>query len=146
MTEFTSEIKQLPYSKTTIYEVLSDLRNLEELKNRIPQGKIQAVSFERDSCIVNISAVGNDVRVSIVEREPDKMIKFTVDRLPVEFYMWVQLKEVNPQNTQIKLTAKAELNPVLKPMVSGPLQTGLNQIADILTAIPYETLGKKHQN
>ncbi|MDR2692008.1 MAG: SRPBCC family protein [Dysgonamonadaceae bacterium] len=143
MTEFTSEIKQLPHSGTTVYEVLSDLSNLEKLKEQLPDSKIQAVTFERDYCTFNISAVGN-VRVTIVEREPGKTIKFTADQSPIEFYLWIQLKEVDSQSTRIKLTLKAELNPVLKPMVSGMLQTGLDQIADVLAAIPYETLGKKH--
>jgi carbon monoxide dehydrogenase subunit G len=145
MTEFTSEIKQLPYNEAIIYEVLSDLNNLEKVKDRIPQDKIQDFSFDRDSCVFNVSPVGN-VRFSIVEREPNKTIKFMADQSPVNVYMWIQLKEVNPQDTRMKLTVKAELNPFLKPMLSGPLQKGLDQIADVLAAIPYETLGKEHQD
>ncbi|MDR0613030.1 MAG: SRPBCC family protein [Dysgonamonadaceae bacterium] len=144
MTEFTSEIKQIPYSETTIYEVLSDLNNLEKVKDRIPQDKIRDFSFDHDSCTFNVSPVGN-VRFSVVEREPGKTIKFKADQSPVDVYMWIQLKEMNPQDTRMKLTVKAELNPFLKPMLSGPLQKGVEQIADVLAAIPYETLGKEHK-
>lgn len=144
MTEFTSEIKQIPYSETTVYEVLSDLNNLEKVKDRIPQDKIRDFSFDHDSCTFNVSPVGN-VRFSVVEREPGKTIKFKADQSPVDVYMWIQLKEMNPQDTRMKLTVKAELNPFLKPMLSGPLQKGVEQIADVLAAIPYETLGKEHK-
>ncbi|MDR2621212.1 MAG: SRPBCC family protein [Dysgonamonadaceae bacterium] len=145
MTEFTSEIKQLPYSETTIFEVLSDLNNLEKVKDQIPQDKVQDFSFDRDSCTFNVSPVGN-VRFSIVEREPNKTIKFMADQLPVDVSLWIQLKEVNAQDTRMKLTVRANLNPFLKPMLSGPLQKGLDQIADVLAAVPYETLGEKHKD
>jgi carbon monoxide dehydrogenase subunit G len=145
MTEFTSEIKQLPYSDTTIFEVLSNLNNLEKVKDQIPHDKVQDFSFDRDSCTFNVNPVGT-VRFSIVEREPNKMIKFMADQLPVEVNLWIQLKEVNPQDTRMKLTVRANLNPFLKPMLSGPLQKGVNKIADVLAAVPYETLGKEHEN
>jgi carbon monoxide dehydrogenase subunit G len=145
MTEFTSEIKQLPYSETTIFEVLSNLNNLEKVKDQIPQDKVQDFSFDRDSCTLNVNPVGQ-VRFSIVEREPNKTIKFMADQSPVEVYLWIQLKEVNPQDTRMKLTVKANLNPFLKPMLSGPLQKGVDKIADVLAAVPYETLGEEHKD
>ena len=145
MTEFTSEIKQLPHSETTIFEVLSDLNNLEKVKDQIPQDKIQDFSFDRDSCTFSVNPVGK-VRFSIVEREPNKTIKFMADQSPVDVYLWIQLKEVNPQDTRMKLTVKADLNPFLKPMLSGPLQKGLDRIADVLAAVPYETLGEKRHD
>jgi carbon monoxide dehydrogenase subunit G len=145
MTEFTSEIKQLPYSEVTIFEVLSDLNNLEKVKTQIPQDKVQDFSFDRDSCTLKVNPVGH-VRFSIVEREPNKTIKFKADQSPVEVYLWIQLKEVNPQDTRMKLTVKANLNPFLKPMLSGPLQKGIDKIADVLAAVPYETLGKEHKD
>jgi hypothetical protein len=142
MTEFISEIKQLPYSDATIFEVLSNLNNLEKVKDQIPHDKIREFSFDRDSCTFNMNPVGN-VRFSIVEREPNKLIKFGADQLPVEVNLWIQLQAVNPQDTRMKLTVRAKLNPFLKPMLSGPLQKGVNKIADVLAAIPYETLGKE---
>ena len=143
MTEFTSEIKQIPSSETTIFEILSDLNNLEKIRDQIPQDKIKDFSFDKDSCTFNVSPVGN-VRFSIVEREPFKTIKFSADQSPIGVFMWIQLKEVNPQDTRMKLTVKADLNPFLKPMLSGPLQRGVDKIADVLATVPYETLGEKH--
>jgi carbon monoxide dehydrogenase subunit G len=144
MTEFTSEIKTLPHSEQTVYEVLSDLNNLEKLKDKIPQDKIKDFSFDRDSCTFSVDPIGK-VRFSIIDREPSKTIKFAAEQLPVEVNMWIQLKELNPGDTKMKLTVKANLNPFIKPMLSKPLQDGINKIADILAAVPYdEIVAKKY--
>jgi hypothetical protein len=38
----------------------------------------------------------------------------------------------------MKITVKAELNPFIKGMVSGPMQDGVEKIADALSQIHYE--------
>ncbi len=139
MTEFISEIKAIPHGEQKIFEVLSDLNNLERLKDRIPQDKIRDFSFDKDSCTFSVDPVGK-VKFSIVEREPNKTIKFMADGAPIEVNMWIQLKQVEDNDTRMKLTVKAQLNPFLKPMLSKPLQDGINKIADILAVIPYNEI------
>jgi hypothetical protein len=144
MTEFVSEIKTLPYDEKLVYEALSDMSNLENLKNKIPQDKIRDFSFDRDSCSFSINPVGK-IRFSIVDREPPKTIKFVADQSPVEINMWIQLKEGNPGDTKMRLTVKAGLNPFVKPMLSKPLQEGIDKVADILAAVQYdEIVAKKY--
>ena len=139
MTEFISDIKTIPYRNRIVYETLADLNNLENLKDRIPSDKIQDFTFDSDSCSFSIHPVGK-IRFCIVNREPPKTIKLSADQSPVEVTMWIQLKETGEQETKMKLTVKANLNMFIKPMISQPLQDGINQIADILAKIPYETL------
>ncbi|MDL2322942.1 SRPBCC family protein [Bacteroidales bacterium OttesenSCG-928-A17] len=139
MTEFTSEIKTVPYPETKVYEVLSDLSNLEKMRDKIPQEKIKDFSFDTDSCSFSVNPVGK-VRFNIVEREPSKTIKFAVDQAPIDVNMWIQLKETEPGVTKMKLTVKAGLNPFLKPMLSKPLQDGINKIADVLANVPYNEI------
>jgi carbon monoxide dehydrogenase subunit G len=144
MTEFVSQTKTLPYNEEEVYTVLSDLSNLERVKEKIPADKIQDVTFDRDSCSFSINPVGK-VRFSIVDREPFKTIKFTADESPVEVSLWIQLKQIEENDTKMKVTVRAELNPFLKPMLSKPLQEGVDKIADVLAAIQYnETLAKKY--
>ncbi len=50
MTEFVSEIKTIPYNEDRVYAMLSDLSNLERVKDRIPQDKIKDFEFDSDSC------------------------------------------------------------------------------------------------
>ncbi len=136
MAEFVSEIKTIPGNEADIFEMLSDLSNLENFKDKIPQDKLSDFSFDRDSCSFSVNPIGR-VKFSIVEREPFKTIKFMAEESPVEVLMWIQLKQMGENDTKMKLTVKADLNPFLKPMLSKPLQEGVNKIADILAMIPY---------
>jgi hypothetical protein len=137
MAEFTSDVKTISFPQEKIYAVLSDMANLEKVKNRIPEDKITDFSFDSDSCSFSVNPVGK-IRFSIIEREPSKTIKLTTDRSPVEVTLWIQLKEALENETKMKLTLRADLNPFLKPMLSKPLQEGINKIADVLATIPYD--------
>ena len=66
-------------------------------------------------------------------------------QLPMELYMWIQLKEAGEQETKLKLTVKADLNVFLKPMVSKPLSEGIEKIAELLVTLPYSEILEKRQ-
>ncbi|MDD4589751.1 MAG: SRPBCC family protein [Parabacteroides sp.] len=136
MADFVSEIKAVPYSEDRVFAMLSDLSNLEKVKDRIPQDKIKDFEFDKDSCSVSVDPVGK-VTFQIIEREPFKMIKFTTVNSPVPLLMWIQLKQVAEDDTRMKLTVRADLNPLLKPMLSKPLQDGINKIANALASLSY---------
>ena len=116
MTEFVSEIKQIPQNDERIYAMLSDLSNLERIKDRIPQDKIKDFEFDSDSCSFSVSPVGK-ITFQIVDREPCKTIKFQTTNSPVPLFLWIQLKQVQEMDTRMRLTVRAELNSFLKPMV-----------------------------
>ena len=136
MTEFVSEIKTLPYNEEDVYAMLSDLSNLERMKDKIPADKIQDIAFDRDSCSFSVNPVGK-VKFSIVDREPCKTIKFMADESPVEVSLWIQLKQTGEKDTKMKITVKADLNVFIKPMLSKPLQEGVDKIANVLAGIEY---------
>lgn len=136
MTEFVSEIKQIPQNDERIYAMLSDLSNLERIKVRIPQDKIKDFEFDSDSCSFSVSPVGK-ITFQIVDREPCKTIKFQTTNSPVPLFLWIQLKQVQEMDTRMRLTVRAELNSFLKPMVSKPLQDALDKISTVLASLPY---------
>lgn len=136
MTEFVSEIKQIPQNDERIYAMLSDLSNLERIKDRIPQDKIKDFEFDSDSCSFSVSPVGK-ITFEIVDREPCKTIKFQTTNSPVPLFLWIQLKQVQEMDTRMRLTVRAELNSFLKPMVSKPLQDALDKISTVLASLPY---------
>jgi carbon monoxide dehydrogenase subunit G len=137
--EFVSQVKTLQYNEEEIYTVLSDLSNLERVKDKIPADKVQDMSFDRDSCSFSVNPVGR-VKFSIIDREPFKTIKIAADESPVEVTLWIQLKQTGENDTKMKLTIRAELNPFLKPMLSKPLQEGVDKIAEVLAAIQYDKM------
>lgn len=136
MTEFVSDIKTIPYDDDRIFRMLSDLSNLDKVKDRIPQDKIKDFTYDKDSCSISVEPVGR-ITFQIVDREPNKTIKFTTTDSPVPLHLWIQLKQVAENDTRMKLTARADLNPFIKPMVSKPLQDALDKISTLLAALPY---------
>lgn len=136
MTEFVSEVKAIPHSGERIFAMLSDLSNLERIKDRIPQDKVKNFEFDSDSCSFAVDPVGK-INFQIVEREPNKTIKFATTNSPVPLFLWIQLKEIAENDTRMKITARAELNPFLRPMVSKPLQDAVDKISEVLASLPY---------
>jgi len=137
MTEFTSEIKTIPYNDERIFSMLSDLSNLERVKDRIPREHIKEFSFDSDSCHIEISPIGKVV-FQIINREPFKTIKFETSNSPIPLLLWIQLKQATDNVTNMKLTVRAELNPLIKTMVSKQVQEGIDKIAEMLANLPYE--------
>jgi carbon monoxide dehydrogenase subunit G len=136
MTEFVSGVKAIPYNDRRIFRMLSDLSNLEKVKDRIPKDKVADFSFDSDSCSITVHPVGS-ITFRVVEREPNKTIKFATVNSPVFLNMWIQLKPVAENDTRMKLTVRADLNPLIKPMISKTLQEALEKVSTLLASLPY---------
>lgn len=136
MTIFESDVKFIPASQEAVYEKLSDLNNLEKVKDRLPADKVKNLTFDSDSMSVEVSPVGK-ISLQIVEKEPCKCIKFGTTDSPLPFNLWIQLLPVTETECKMKLTIGVELNPFMKAMVQKPLQEGLQKMADMLALIPY---------
>ncbi len=137
MTSFESQVKTVPYPQEAVYRNISDLNNLERVRDRIPSDKIQEFSFDADSVSVNVPPVGL-VTLRIVDRDEPKCVKFETAQSPLPFNLWIQVLPVDEQTSKMKITVKADIPFVLRGMVSGPLQDGVDKVADALAMIPYE--------
>ena len=126
----------MAYPQEKVYQMLSDLSNLDRVKDRLPEDRFKDMSFDRDSVSLN-GPVGT-IKLRIMEREEPKCVKFETVQSPVPFNVWIQVLPVTETTSKMKVTVKAELNPFIKPMVSGPLQDALDKMADALAMIPYE--------
>ena len=136
MTKFESSIKQIPYPVEDVYRNISDLSNLERVRDRIPQDKLQDFQFDSDSVQVSVSPVGT-IKLRICEREESKCVKFETEQSPMPFNLWIQVLPVDSNSSKMKVTVKADIPFMLKGMVSGPLQDGVEKIADALSQIPF---------
>ena len=137
MTEFTSQIRTIPHNDARVFAVLSDLSNMRRVRQSLPQDSVKAFTLTDDRCSFEVSPIGK-IEFHIVDREPNKTIKFETTQSPVPLLLWIQLKQVAENDTRMKMTVRAELNPFLKPMVSKPMQEAVDKIAEILAALPYE--------
>lgn len=135
MATFESSVRQIPHSQQAVYNMLSDLSNIDRVKDRIPADKLNNLTFDADS--MSISTPMGAVKLKIVDREEPKCIKFETEQSPLPFNFWIQILPVTDTTCKMKLTIKAELNPFIKGMVSKPLQEGIEKIADALQMINY---------
>ena len=135
--KFESSVKQIPYPQQAVYNNISDLRNLEKVKDRIPEDKVSDFTFDEDTVGLNVQPVG-ELKLRICEREEPKCVKFETVQSPVPFNVWIQILPVDEQNSKMKVTVKAELNPFIKSMVEKPLQEAVEKIADALALVRYE--------
>lgn len=136
MTKFESSVKQIPHPVENVYRNISDLNNLERVRDRIPEDKLQDFQFDSDSVQVSVAPVGT-IKLRIVEREENKCVKFETEQSPIPFNLWIQVLPVSGTESKMKVTVKADIPFMLKGMVSGPLQDGVEKIADALSQIPY---------
>lgn len=137
MTTFESKVKQIPYPQEAVYRNISDLNNLGRIRDRLPGDKIQEFCFDANSVSINVPPVGT-VSMHIVEREEPKCVKFETEQSPMPFNLWIQVLPVDANTSKMKVTVKADIPIMLKGIVSGPLQDGVDKVADALAMIPYE--------
>ena len=131
-----SSIRQIAAPQQAVYDMLSDLSNIEKVKDKIPEDKVKDLTFDADS--ISISTPMGSVKLVVVGREEPKEIKFESQESPLPFNFWIQILPVSDTTSKMKLTIKAELNMFIKGMVKKPLQEGIEKIADALAMIPYQ--------
>ena len=136
MTKFESSVKQIPYPIEDVYRNISDLSNLERVRDRVPQDKMQDFQFDSDSVQVSVAPVGT-IRLRICDREENKCVKFEAEQSPLPFNLWIQVLPVTETTSKMRVTVQADIPFMLKGMVSGPLQEGVEKVADALSQIPY---------
>lgn len=137
MDKYESRITSAPYTAAQIYRVLSDLKNIERVRDLIPQDKIQEMEIDSDYIRMKVDGLGQKITIAIVDRIENDTVKFGAEGIPMEANFWIQLKEVAPADTRIKLTVKAEIPMMFKFMIKNKLQQGLDQAADMLAQFPY---------
>ncbi len=135
MTKFESRIGKITHDKEKVYNFLSDFKNFKQF---LPEDKVKNWQSEGDTCSFSVTGVG-DVGLKMIEKSPSELIKITGTGMAnIEFYLWIQLKEVEKEDTRVKLTMKAELNPMIKMVASKPLKNFLELMVKYMEEFSYE--------
>ncbi|EFN91602.1 SRPBCC family protein [Prevotella amnii] len=138
MSKFESSIKQIAYPQEDVYNMLSNLTNIERIKSQIPDDKLKDLTFDEDTISISVNPVGK-ISMRIIERDEPKTIKFASENSPLSFNFWIQILPTDDSSSKIKLTIDANIPFFAKGMVAGPLQEGVEKIADALAMIPYSS-------
>lgn len=138
---FESKTVRIAHAVEKVYTLLSDLSNLDRFQSVLNapenQSKLKITGYDSDSLSIEVSPIGS-VTFRIVNREPNKTIKFEAENSPLPLNLWIQFVPTGECETASRVTVKADLNPFIKPMVSKPLQEGVDKMADMLVVLPYE--------
>ena len=114
-----SRIGHIYATPDRVYTLISDFSRINS--TMLPQNdKIKDVEATSDSCTFTIDKAGR-FGMRIVEREPGKLLKIESSESPLQFKMWIQLKEYNGIESAVKVTLDAEVNALMSVMVKKPL-------------------------
>ena len=135
-TTFESKIGTIKASDERIFNFVADFNNLKPL---IPADKLRDFEADTDSCRFSIPNFNmGKLGLRIIEREPFKTVKISGDGVAnQQFNLWVQLKSVNENDTRLKLTMKADMNPMVKMMVSKHIQGFLDKLIEMIERMPF---------
>lgn len=125
---FVSRTGKLTCTPSEIFDFVTDIRNLRQF---IPENAgISAMNVEKESCSFKIESLG-EVNVHISEKEPLKKVVFNGTLFQAnDFSLRMDIDENNPGRADVVLNVSAELNPLLRMMVSGPVQNFLARMID----------------
>lgn len=138
MKTYESHITKVNANASSIYSVLSNLSNIEKVRELIPQDKVQEMESDPDFIRLKVDGLGQKIVFRIVDRIENDTVKFGVENLPVDGNLWIQIKQVAPMDSRIKVTLKAELPVMIAMMAGKKIQQGIDQAADMLAMIPFE--------
>ncbi|MCQ2310686.1 MAG: SRPBCC family protein [Paludibacteraceae bacterium] len=135
--KYESQVCSIPNSAANVYKVLSNLENLNRVKDMIPQDKVQEMEIAADYIRMKVDGLGQKITIRIVDRIENDTIKFGAEGAPVEANFWIQLKQIAPLDTRIRLTLKADIPMMFKFMLDKKMQKGLDEAAQMLAQFPY---------
>jgi carbon monoxide dehydrogenase subunit G len=133
-TKIESRVGKINADAERIYTFVSNFNNFKQF---IPADKIQDYQSTEDSCNFSIPNMGK-LGLKIIEKEPFQSVKISGEGMVnQQFNLWMQLKQVDPADTRVKITIKADLNPMLKMMVAKPLQNFVDKLVDAMEQMRF---------
>ena len=149
MAKYESSVKQVNAPVERVYSVISDLERLrpviemaqnnEMIKEKLREAgqdpaqleKLKDMNLTSDRVSFPAPMVG-EVAVAIIEREENKCVKFETEKSPVDANLWIQVLPVTDTTSKMRVTLKADLNPMMKMILGSKLEKGIDQFADML--------------
>ena len=138
MTTFESQPALLQKNQEEIFNLFSDLRNLNQLVSGNAADKIgdkiKDLECSVDTVSFSVSPIGK-VGFRVSERTSFDRVKFVAENAPVDLNLLVNFQGHSKNETICIIAAEAELNPFIKAMVSKPIQEAVNKFAEAMAVI-----------
>lgn len=152
MAKYESKVKAVDCSQSVVYAKISDLSHLAAIKENINnpaflqnipaehletvKKNVEALECTTDTLSAPAGPIGN-ISIKIIEREPEKCVKYASTNSPVSFKLWIQVLPTSETTSKIKVTIDADINFFMKQVLGKHLQEGVEKIADMVAMIKY---------
>ncbi len=131
MKRYESKQQQLLLPAEQIFTLISNFENL----TPAVADKVEEWQATPISC--SFKAKGFTVKLRFDDLQEPKLVKIVAaedSAMPIDFAFWIQLHSVSAYDTRFRLVLDVELNMMMKMMVGGKIEKGLNQAAEGIAA------------
>lgn len=124
---FESRTGFLKCTPSEIFDFVTDIRNFRQF---VPDGTIEDLKIDRESCSFHVSPVGN-VSFMLSQKEPDRKVVYEGNALKSnDFSLVLDIRENAGRMAVVNLKLAAHLNPLLKMMAAKPIESFLEKMID----------------
>ena len=125
-----------------LFDFVSDFRNLGTL---LPAEVKDKVSITSETLTIQ-AMQSMSITLSILEKEPYKTLKIGTEGNDM-FRIWIQLKQIAPYDTRIRVTLRANVPLLARPMLKkAKLQEFVDNLALALGQIPAYAFSTANMN
>ncbi len=127
MEKYESKQQQIRRSAEQIYTALASFSNFTPML----ADRVEEWQATDDECSFKVK--GMKMALRIVDREQNKTIKIQgAESNPMDFTFWLQLKEVAPYDTRMRIVVHAELNMMMRMIIGKKIQGAVDQMAEAI--------------
>lgn len=133
MTDISSKHSIVSRAPYMLYMAFVDMRNFVQM---VPEDKRSEFSLEADYDSVHAVVQGFNVGIRVTERVPYSRIDFADDGAPFKFSVTMHFDAVSgdPEKTDFSVEVAAELNFMMKMMLSSRIKEALDKMVDSIAA------------
>lgn len=142
MSTYSSDTVHLSASAESVYSKFSNLENLKNILQNVPEGKLpddqkamlQQISITADSITVPGGPVGS-LTFKVVEKKEPSLVKLEAEGSPIALGIALHITPGTPDSCTAKAEIDIALPAMLKPMVGGQIQKMADQFGQMLKSI-----------
>lgn len=143
MSTFKSQEHVIAAERSLVYSCLRNPESFRSMADNMPESlkqKVSDIRIEGDTITMKANPVG-DVSFRIGNSVENEAVTLETTSSPIPLTLNVVLHDGGQPATTIEMVeVKIDLNPILKSMLSKPLQEVANKFAELLANIPYNML------
>jgi len=119
ISEFRSRQGKLICTTEDVFNFVTDIRNFKQF---VPGESVRNWQADRESCSFEMPPLG-EVSVRLIEKEPNRRVVFAGDALQSNnFSLLLDISGNDKEPAEVRVTLIAELNPVMKMVISKPAE------------------------